>query len=357
LLVAAKYRTAALGMTVDEAARLAAAEVEQLIDTCIGAARRLTAEISPPFRQEAGLPERFRWLAGWMAAQHGLHVNLAIADDVPAVGEDVRILLFESVRELLFNVAKHARVDAADVVVDRAPDGALRITVSDSGGGFNPAKLRISSESGVGFGLFSIRERLELLGGRMEIDSAPGSGSRFALTAPADHLVAQAPAAAHIPAGPSARDPARRKRPNRKPTIRVLIADDHEVVREGLRRLLYEEKRIRLVGEAADGREAVELADRLQPDVILMDVSMPRLGGVEATRAIRSHRPGTRIIGISMFDDEDRAQAMLDAGAVAYLSKGSPARDLIDAIRRASPRPSKPRTVTVKARRARRNAR
>lgn len=335
LLVAAKYRTAALSAIVGEPTKTAAAEIEQLLDSGIAAARTLTAEISPPLHPNAGLPERLSWLARWMETRHGLQVNLTMPSGLPNSGEDVDALLFESVRELLFNVVKHARVESAGVEVGWGADRALRITVTDDGLGFDPAVLRMSGDASVGFGLLSIRERLELVGGRIEIDSAPGRGSRFTLTAPVDDIAPQAPpdasaapaaAAALVAAGPVPTRP--------DAAVRVLIVDDHAVVREGLKQLLRGQTLIHIVGEGADGREAIERADRLRPDVILMDVSMPILDGVEATRAIGRDHPEIRVIGLSMFEDEERERAMLDAGAVAYLSKGAPSHDIVDAIRR-----------------------
>ncbi len=115
--------------------------------------------------------------------------------------------------------------------------------------------------------------------------------------------------------------------------IRVLLADDHEVVRTGLARLLQAEPDIEIAGQAADGQEAVETALQIQPDVILMDVSMPRLSGVEATRRIVRQLPGTRIIGLSMHEQDDVAASMKAAGADVYLTKTAPPETLIAAIR------------------------
>jgi len=117
--------------------------------------------------------------------------------------------------------------------------------------------------------------------------------------------------------------------------ISVLLADDHAVVREGLKGVLGEEPDIQIVGEAAHGLEAVELAAELHPDVILMDVSLPLLTGVEATSAIHAAHPDIRIIGLSMLDDRVHAQEMRDAGAVEYVTKSAPSSELIAAIRRA----------------------
>jgi DNA-binding NarL/FixJ family response regulator len=123
--------------------------------------------------------------------------------------------------------------------------------------------------------------------------------------------------------------------------IRVMLADDHDVVREGLKGVLGEEPDIQVVGEAAHGLEAVELAGELHPDVILMDVSMPMITGVDATRAIHVSHPDIRIIGLSIFDDRGHAQEMRDAGAVEYVTKSAPSSELIAAIRRAAAVPAR----------------
>ena len=115
--------------------------------------------------------------------------------------------------------------------------------------------------------------------------------------------------------------------------VDVLIADDHQMVREGLRSLLTEEPGIRVVGEAAEGRTTVRLARELAPDVIIMDVAMPDLNGIEATRQIVAELPGVKIIALSMHDDRRFVLNMLKAGAAGYMLKDSAFTDLAKAIR------------------------
>jgi DNA-binding NarL/FixJ family response regulator len=113
-----------------------------------------------------------------------------------------------------------------------------------------------------------------------------------------------------------------------------MLADDHAVVRQGIANLIENEPDMEVVAEACDGQEAVALAAKLLPDVILMDLSMPKLNGVEATRIIHNDWPDIRIIGLSMFVEDDRSRAMRDAGAVNYVTKSGPAKNLIAAIRK-----------------------
>src|SRR3954467_13677352 len=113
--------------------------------------------------------------------------------------------------------------------------------------------------------------------------------------------------------------------------IKVLLVDDHTVLREGPRELLERQADIKVVGEAADGFEAVELTGRLQPDVVLMDVAMPAMNGVEATRKIKEMWPGVAVLVLSAFDEDEYVFALLEAGAAGYLLKDVPGRRLIEA--------------------------
>jgi NarL family two-component system response regulator LiaR len=117
--------------------------------------------------------------------------------------------------------------------------------------------------------------------------------------------------------------------------IRVLIADDHNMVRKGLRTLLEEFDDVEVIAEAADGEMAVDLAKSQCPDVVLMDMVMPRMNGVDATANIRRHCPNTQIVALTSFSDEDNVQAALKAGVVGYLMKNVSGDELASAIRRA----------------------
>ena len=116
-------------------------------------------------------------------------------------------------------------------------------------------------------------------------------------------------------------------------SIRILLADDHAMLREGLRSILSKERDVEVVGEAADGRSAVELARKLAPDVVVMDVGMEGLNGIEATRQIRALGPKTRVIALSTHSDRRYVIGMLEAGAAGYLVKVSAYDELRQAVR------------------------
>ena len=118
-----------------------------------------------------------------------------------------------------------------------------------------------------------------------------------------------------------------------EPVIRVLLVDDHTILREGVRALLTDEPEIVVVGEAGDGQEALEKVDTLHPDIVLMDMVMPRMNGLEATGHIKRRHPEVKVLILSMYDDDEYVQQVIQAGASGYLLKGMAADDLVLAIR------------------------
>ncbi len=177
-LVAARVRTELLARTAPSAV---CHEVHALLTEAIKSSRTLTAEFTPPILRAAGFVSALRWLAKWMEDTHRLTVTVSAAAEFEIRDEAARVLFFHAVRELLFNVVKHADIPQAAVAV-HAHNGQARIVVVDHGKGFEPARVVEMPASGLG--LFSIRQRLEYLGGTLEIDSKPGQGSRFTLSVP-----------------------------------------------------------------------------------------------------------------------------------------------------------------------------
>jgi DNA-binding NarL/FixJ family response regulator len=115
--------------------------------------------------------------------------------------------------------------------------------------------------------------------------------------------------------------------------VRVLLVDDHPVVRQSLAMMLQSEPDMEIVGQGATGQQGIDLVQQLQPDVVLMDIAMPELDGIEATRRIHAEAPRTCIIGLSMLDRDEQAEAMRDAGAMDYVSKEISLEELLVVIR------------------------
>ncbi len=187
LLVGARFH---LGMVKqryqsDESLQGTIRQIDGMIDESIEASRSLTVELSPPILFEGSLPQVLDWLCLWMQEKHGLTVDLRVRAGADPEAEDIRVFLFQAVRELLFNVVKHAGTSRADVSL--SPDGQnrVRITVIDKGRGFDPADHDAPGSRTSVFGLYGIKERLDLLGGTMKMESTPGRGTCITLLAPA----------------------------------------------------------------------------------------------------------------------------------------------------------------------------
>ncbi len=335
-------------------------ETEDILNKALTYCRTLMAELSPPILLDQGLPAGLQWLSEYMK-KHEMAVTVTVPEhDALEVREDHAVLLFQSVRELLLNASKHAGTGEAAVILEHTA-GTLRITVNDHGVGFDPAAAvagatENTSPLSTKYGLFSIRERMKALGGSFDIRSAPRQGTTATLTLPignpkmardeerattgegiaqtAQEVQREQIALLHSTSTASGPSSSRRlSSPSTR--IRVLVVDDHPAMRQGLRSIVTAYDHLEVVGEAGDGAEAVELAQRLDPDVVVMDVNMPKMDGIEATRQIKAHQPTIVVIGLSVHQSADVEQKMKAAGAFAYLTKESAIDALCHAIEHA----------------------
>jgi PAS domain S-box-containing protein len=324
-------RAAKSGSQADQQDMLQKARAE--INEAVEAARTLSVNLFPPILHVGGLPAALSWLAKRTQEQYGVVVSVTADPQANPTARDTRILLFEAVRELLFNAVKHARVDRVDVSLAAGTDGTIEIQVSDEGVGFDPAvTLHQGDQHELGLGLFSIQERLALLGGQLDIQSAPGKGTRFSLTLPRTALSRSATDGKET----QRRDTIGQDRSvydsasgTAKP-LRILIVDDQAVVRAGLCELLGARLEFHIVGEAVNGVEAISEAKVRQPDVIVIDVSMPQMNGIDATREIHSTLPHIQIVALSTYGDESTEHAVRQAGAQAFFSKTESTHRLLD---------------------------
>ncbi|MDI3463758.1 MAG: Circadian input kinase A [Nitrospira sp.] len=311
-------------------------KVDEVLSEALTYSRTLVAELSPPVLHDYGLAAGFKWL-GEHLRKYNLTVTVLVPEHCePDLPEAHRVLLFQSVRELLINASKHAGTDKATVLMQQRDD-SLRVTVSDEGKGFDLAAAEgtpggeISSK----FGLFSIRERMRALGGSFDIQSAPGRGTTAMLVLPLARsaepkVVSPALGGTEQSIHPASGPP--QSAPPKNAVTRVLLVDDHTMVRQGLRSVLDAYDDIQVVGEARDGEEAVQLVKELRPRVVVMDINMPRMNGVEATRHIKSHWPETLVIGISVNAGDDNGIAMKRVGAAVLLTKEAAVDDLYRTI-------------------------
>lgn len=303
----------------------ALAELDTMLQHSLRFTRTLMAQLSPAVLHDLGLVPALQWLAEQMK-QQGLTVKVRVlTDERPRFNESQSDLLFQAVRELLMNTMKHAGVSQAVVSLNKQDCETWLLTVQDQGVGFDLDAVDYRP-SGEHFGLFSIQERMEAMSGWCLIDSVPGRGTKVELgLAEAPQAVTPLPGPAPKVPGPEPYVPA----PSR---WRVLLVDDHAMVRQGLRSLLETYHDLEVVAEAADGEQAVHYAARLHPDVVLIDINLPRLNGIHATRRIKQDTQNIVVIGLSVHASPQAIDALLAAGAAAILSKELAADDLYRTI-------------------------
>jgi CheY-like chemotaxis protein len=302
-------------------------EIDHIFSNALSYTRTLMAELSPPVLKDLGLIAALNWLAEQFAKQYALTVDLQVPQEHVSVSEDLAFLLYRSVRELLINVTKHAQTSHVVIAITVGSHDALHIRVTDQGRGFDPLVLDTKTAE-EHFGLMSIRERMEAMGGWFQAESAPGRGTTITLGLPLHQAV-------HLSA--DRRKASRERRQDlstqkMSDVHRVLLADDHALVRQGLRAILEGFQDVSIVGEASNGVEAVSLVDTCLPDLILMDVNMPKMDGIEATKHIMEAHPSAIVIGLSVNDSTHIIKAMQDAGAADFVSKDAAAEVLHDTL-------------------------
>ncbi len=311
------------------------ARLEGMIDESILKTRNLSYDLSPPNLRQSGLLAALEVLARQTKEKHDLDVTIDALPDSEPESPVLASVLFRSIRELLFNCKKYSGVGAVRIEAARIGK-QIDFIVADEGEGFDPSVLegRSSRDKETGLGLFAIRERINSLSGRVMIVSAPGKGCRVSIRVPDSPVVAMEKEPALEERIPEIAFPA--KEISERGKIRLLLADDHAMLRDGLANLFKGEEDLLVAGQAKNGQEAVDLANELNPDVVLMDISMPVMNGIEATALIKQSRPDIRVIGLSMHDDPGTRERMISAGASDYVYKAAPAEELLGAIRAVS---------------------
>lgn len=305
---------------------------EDLIDQAITKTRSLSHELSPPVLHQSGFLAGLHWLVQDVQKKHGQQVTLKSIPEAEPGSTAVTSILYRSVRELLFNALKHSETKTALIEADIEGD-FIRISVKDHGKGCDVEAVKARTSDAPGFGLFNIEERINFLGGQFDIDSIPGKGCCVTMRVPKnpENTIQTVQVSSYaIP------KKIEQNQPHPTDQIRIMLVDDHASMRQGLSMLLNTNNDFELVAEASNGIEAVKTAQEFSPDVILMDVSMPEMDGIEATAIIKNDQPYIRIIGLSMHEDEKTEQRMIAAGASAYISKVAPVNKIFEVIRKRS---------------------
>ncbi|MFO7964772.1 MAG: response regulator [Desulfobacterales bacterium] len=322
LMVSAKHEQEFLLHGIENGLKPKAENVLDLVNRSINASCSLSVQLSPPLLDTGDICAMITALSDWLFEHYGLTVSLNLEKGMYLQKREVIILVYHSACELLLNVLEHAGTKFATLGVKRK-NGNLQITLSDKGVGFNPETVWTPKDARRRFGLTDIRERLLNFGGDIEIKSCAGTGTIITLTIPIKLDISSRNGIEQSALETRAGD-----------KISVLVVDDHPVLREGLSKMLAIYPDIEIVGEASDGEEAVQLTRDLLPDVILMDINMPNMSGLEATPIIHAEFPHIRVIALSMYGEEEQADEMIAAGASEYRNKGDNIDLLLGSIRR-----------------------
>jgi PAS domain S-box-containing protein len=290
--------------TLSEKSRIALQEAEALARRCSSDIRTMSYLLHPPLLTEVGLAAAIQWFLDGFSQHTGISTHLEAPEDLGRLPDEMEISLFRVVQECLTNIHLHAESSTALVRMHSDPDTPDRLTleVIDQGQGIQskdgaPARGQFAE----GFGIRAIRGRVEELGGRLDILSGT-RGTTVRATVPM--------------AG-------RKKSTSReaKAKARLLLVDDHEIVRHGLASLLQGVDGFEICGEAATGEEAIREADKSRPDIVIMDLRMPGMDGLQATRSILKSHPQTDVLIFTVDESEQVLREALKAGARGCLTK------------------------------------
>ncbi len=337
---------AILSMSLDRLSRLmdnGKAEAKETLDDSRNMVRKMAEEIRtlsyllhPPLLDESGLNSAVRWYAEGFQRRSSIQVNVIDAPGLGRLPVEVETALFRVVQESLTNVHRYSGSPDAEIRIFAA-DGQVRLEVVDHGKGI--AKVPRTAVDGVaslGVGIPGMRERLRQLGGQLEVEFGR-TGTRVTATVPYKaaesefkRYMSPSLSAVEVNAPETEAVAADSSLPKRR---RILIADDHEVMRRGVRGLIESNGEWAVCGEAVEGREAVQMSKQLHPDLVILDINMPGLTGLEAAQQIRVDNPSARILFFSVHESPQTVREVVSVGGQGYVAKSRAGHDLVDAVR------------------------
>jgi PAS domain S-box-containing protein len=317
---------------LSESSSRALQEAEALARRCSGDIRTMSYLLHPPLLTEVGLAAAVQWFLDGFSQHTGISTHLEAPQDLGRLPEEMEISLFRVVQECLTNIHLHAQSPTALVRMHIEPDAPDRLTleVVDQGRGIQGEADRgrndqVKAGQGKGaqdkdggvfaerFGIRGMRERVEELGGRLEIVPT-ARGTTVRVTVP----IAGRPKSINGAA---------------KTKARLLLVDDHEIVRHGLASLLQGVEGFEICGEAATGEEAIREVDKSRPDIVIMDLRMPGMDGLQATRSILKAHPQTDVLIFTVDESEQVLREALKAGARGCLTKTDAGSSLLSMLK------------------------
>jgi two-component system NarL family sensor kinase len=332
-------KIAVLSMSLDRLARLTEQQRKPEAQDSIKESRDIVTQIGeeirtlsyilhPPLLDECGLASAVHWYAEGFQKRSGIKLEVSVKDDLPRLPIDAETTLFRVVQESLTNVHRYSGSSSAKIAISQDMH-EVRLEVIDYGQGIKvgTARAKLDEPAPLGVGIPGMRERLHQLGGGLTVDFGT-NGTTVVATLPLKKAE-DGDSDAEIDRGSlssalrSAQDARRR----------ILIADDHELMRRGLRGLIESHDEWAICGEAIQGDEAVRMSADLMPDLVIMDVNLPGLSGIEAAFRIRQQRQGAKILFFTVHDSDEVVREIVDTGACGYVAKSRASQDLIEAVR------------------------
>src|ERR1700680_1557469 len=335
-------KIAVLSMTLDRLAKLvdtrkadvkdALAESRDVVGKIGEEIRTLSYLLHPPLLDECGLASAVLWYAEGFKKRSGIHLNVAIDEELVRFTTDAETALFRVLQESLTNVHRYSGSPSAEIRIFQSAR-KVHLEISDHGKGVKAGMERpaFAGAPTLGVGIRSMRERIRQLGGQLEVEFS-NEGTRVYASLPVEGAAEESA----LQSSELFRDKENFQANGRqRPVVRrrILIADDHEVLRRGVRGLVESQEEWSVCGEAIEGNEAINKTRELHPDLLILDVSMPGVSGIEAALQILKDDPNMKILFFTMYDSPQMMREISNVGAWGYVAKARAGNDLVDAVR------------------------
>ena len=330
-------KIAVLSMTLDRLAKLvdtrkadvkdALAESRDVVGKIGEEIRTLSYLLHPPLLDECGLASAVLWYAEGFKKRSGIHLSVSIDEELVRLTTDAETALFRVLQESLTNVHRYSGSPSAEIRIFQSAS-KVHLEIVDHGKGVKAGTERpaFAGAPTLGVGIPGMRERIRQLGGQLEVEFS-NEGTRVYASLPTEAFTEES--------GPFRDKENFQGNGRQRPVVRrrILIADDHEVMRRGVRGLVESQEEWSVCGEAIEGNEAISKTRELHPDLLILDVSMPGVSGIEAALQILKDDPNMKILFFTMYDSPQMMREISNVGAWGYVAKARAGNDLVDAVR------------------------